>query len=318
MAAGGEPANAGGRTTFFSTVTGALQATDWVGRIPSLPGDLFKSIKRERRTTVAGYPDEFFGEPPSRMRNDSDLGFGYVHGQGGGCAAAWGGGGGASSSSSAAVGSAYARASEVGGAAALLEKAQKLRVDIAKEQEIRRIRAAELGGLDGALRGLREKLVAERSLMVDAEGERLIAHRRSDAAENELEELQERHHSLLGRRAQLEAELRRHQIAAALAEHAAQKATRDGAWARDGPEMEALKDAKIELAEVLTLVDEARLQSRRELAEMMRNLEDAQAESVNLQPPSASGAGHDSSAGGDSSSVPTRGRSMLGLLTSWA
>merc|ERR1719436_136257 len=66
----------------------------------------------------------------------------------------------------------------------------------------------------------------------------------------------------------LEAEAQRHALDAATAK----QAERDWAqepegreWARDGPETTALLDAKLALAEAMTLVDEVRLKCRRDL-----------------------------------------------------
>jgi len=72
-------------------------------------------------------------------------------------------------------------------------------------------------------------------------------------------------------------------VAAAAAERAAREASREGAWARDGPETEALKTAKVALAEILGGMDEVRLQERHEAAELQREIEAAQAERAVLQ-----------------------------------
>lgn len=54
------------------------------------------------------------------------------------------------------------------------------------------------------------------------------------------------------------------------------------AWARDGPEIEALKAAKVELAELLAEADEVRLNARRESAQLAHQLEGAEAENFRL------------------------------------
>jgi len=151
---------------------------------------------------------------------------------------------------------------------------------------MRRGRVAALSTLDEALRALRAELIDEKRLHGIAEDCRLVADARCERVEQALEELQEAHHAGLSAKANQEADLRRHVVAAAAAERAAKDAaSRDGAaaWARDGPETDALKDAKVTLAEVLSQQDEARLQARREAALIQRDVEAAQAERAELR-----------------------------------
>ncbi|CAK0829998.1 unnamed protein product, partial [Prorocentrum cordatum] len=64
---------------------------------------------------------------------------------------------------------------------------------------------------------------------------------------------------------------------------AAREASRStSAWAREGPETEALKDAKVALAEVLADMDQAKLEAKREAAELRRCIEAAEAEKARL------------------------------------
>ena len=56
----------------------------------------------------------------------------------------------------------------------------------------------------------------------------------------------------------------------------------EGSWAREGPEIEALKAAKVELAELLAEADEVRLASKQASAQLTHQLEGAQAEHARL------------------------------------
>lgn len=165
-------------------------------------------------------------------------------------------------------------------APALWAAVERLRGELAEERERRRGRAAALESLAEALRAPRADLAEERRLSAAAEERRSTADRRAYASERELAQLQERHHALLSRRATHDAELRRHAAAAAAAEVAAvqdervREAEGPRAWARAGPEMEALKEAKLELAQVLCLLDEARMHRRRELHTLNKQISD--------------------------------------------
>jgi len=169
------------------------------------------------------------------------------------------------------------------GARSLWEEVQQLQAELAKEREMRRGRVAALSALDEAQRNLRAEILEERQLLEGAEGRRLAANGRSDTSEQALEEIQEEHHSLLSRRASQEADLRRQAVALAAAEKAAREAIREGAWAREGPETEALKEAKVLLAEVLGTLDEVRLQGRREAAALQQEIDSARAEAELLR-----------------------------------
>lgn len=162
------------------------------------------------------------------------------------------------------------------------------------ERERRRGRAAALRAQDEALRPLHRELgEAERACRLgSSEGlEHSVTEHRARAVERAYLELQEKHHTLLSRRAANEAELHRHLLearAAAAADRlrgkvpaADEESSR--AWARDGPETEALKAAKVELAEALGLVDEDRLHRRRELRALHSEVEVLQAENARLR-----------------------------------
>merc|ERR1712083_58369 len=75
-----------------------------------------------------------------------------------------------------------------------------------------------------------------------------------------------------------EAEMRKHAVVLAAADRAAKEASREGSWARDGPETEALKDAKLALAQVLSEIDEARLEAKRGALELQKQIDSAQVE----------------------------------------
>lgn len=162
----------------------------------------------------------------------------------------------------------------------LWEAAQRLKDEIAEERERRRGRAVALDALDEALRLQRLELAEERQLVASAEEQRSVADLRSYASERAFAQLQERHHALLSRRASHEAELQQRalDVAAAAAAAAHDKHLRESegprAWARAGPEMEALKEAKLELAEVLGLLDEARMHRRQELWALEKQITD--------------------------------------------
>lgn len=171
----------------------------------------------------------------------------------------------------------------LGSAPSLWEERERLQAELSKERDMRRGRASALAALDEAMRAIRAELVEERQQLSDAEDARMMGCGRADAAERALEELQEEHHVLQGHKATWEAELRRYAVAVAAKERAERQASREGAWAREGPETEALKAAKLELAEILGAADEARLVARREAAQLTRELEATRAEGERLR-----------------------------------
>lgn len=164
-----------------------------------------------------------------------------------------------------------------------LQEAQQLQEEISHERNMRQGRVVAFAALDEGIRGLRAELVEERGFLKQIEDSRLVALEQLDQAERALENLQEEHHALLSRKTTQVTDLRRHTVAAAMAENADKQLSRAGGWARTGPETEALKDAKVALAEILAELDEVRLQSRREAAQLQKEIETTQAESMQLQ-----------------------------------
>jgi len=144
----------------------------------------------------------------------------------------------------------------------------ELQGDLDRAHKQRPLRSADLVWLADEVNRLSAEVNEEQELIRRAERERSSANASLEDAWREIEDLEERHQALLSRRASLEAELRRENIAADLAEQAAKQARQDGM----DPETEALKDAKLLLAELLTLEDEARLESRRELAGLQKQI----------------------------------------------
>jgi len=100
------------------------------------------------------------------------------------------------------------------------------------------------------------------------------------------------------------AELRRHCLALASADRADQEHAKDSPrmWARRGPETDALCEAKVELANVQSQLDEARLQMRRELFEVQQEVEALETDNARLL---QEGAG----------STPSLHRSIIRLLS---
>merc|ERR1712232_916898 len=89
-------------------------------------------------------------------------------------------------------------------------------------------------------------------------------------------------HALLSRKATQEAEIRRHAVASWAEELKRRQARKDREWARDGPETDALKDAKVHLAEMLGKLEEARWQLRKGCTSLQREVENAETENLAL------------------------------------
>lgn len=171
----------------------------------------------------------------------------------------------------------------------------RLQEDGECEQERHRGRVAAIRALEEALPRLRTEL-AEAAVWRASSGDGHSASElRAQALERAYLELQEKHHVLLSCRAKQGAELQRHAVEARDAEAAefvragvvaaggAAAAAAAREWARDGPETEALKTGKVELAEALGLVDEVRLQSRKELRALQAQVEAAHLENEALR-----------------------------------
>eukprot|EP00434_Breviolum_minutum_P021025 symbB.v1.2.018548.t1/scaffold1479.1/size116273/7 len=167
----------------------------------------------------------------------------------------------------------------------LWEEVSTIQAELQQHFELRRGRSAALNSQDEKLRSLRTELMASRLEVQEGLEQRHAAAARLEAAERGLEALQDAHCELKQLRQEHNVELRKLQVAAnqALqAERAAAAAVDNGSWARDGPEIDALKAAKVELAELLAEADEVRLRSRRESAQLAHQLEGAQAEHARL------------------------------------
>eukprot|EP00928_Gymnodinium_smaydae_P029222 TRINITY_DN22071_c0_g1_i1.p1 TRINITY_DN22071_c0_g1~~TRINITY_DN22071_c0_g1_i1.p1 ORF type:complete len:420 (-),score=142.15 TRINITY_DN22071_c0_g1_i1:54-1313(-) len=163
-------------------------------------------------------------------------------------------------------------------AEATWEEAERLRAELARQRALRPEREERRRALDAALPPLRIGVVEEQQALAAADAARASAELRGNEVERALDELRARHHAALSKQAAQEAEILQHVHEARFAERALEewKADEwcDGSreWARDGPETDALMLAKLELAEVLMLVDETRLQSRRELRALQEEL----------------------------------------------
>lgn len=165
----------------------------------------------------------------------------------------------------------------------LEEVTRDLQVQLEEEQGKRHGRAEALRALKAALLELPREISEEQRLVDISAGTRAASEARAAAAGRELQTLKEHHHHLKEQReAQLE---EREQLdaanAAAAAAAARQTQLATGCvreWARDGPETEALKEAKIELAVLLAEVDEARLHRRQELKALNQAVEATETE----------------------------------------
>lgn len=164
----------------------------------------------------------------------------------------------------------------------LLKKRQELQDELDTERAMRRGRISALSTLEEDIRKLRQELVEERASLAKAEESSMVAQSRLESLERAAEELQEEHERWQGKKADLDVQLRRSSDMAAAKARAERQATREGAWAREGPETEALLAAKMELAELLTSADEARLKARREQAQLTRDIEAAREEQARL------------------------------------
>lgn len=156
---------------------------------------------------------------------------------------------------------------------ALLEDSQRLRQELARERDMRQGRASALRALEQVLRPLRAEVAEARIATTCAGAGPTAPELRARALERSLAGLQEEHQRLLRRSAAAEAEHRQ----------ALERRAVGGARAWEGPETEALKVAKVELAELLGAIDEARLERRREIERLGAEVEAALAENARLQ-----------------------------------
>ncbi|CAK9005371.1 unnamed protein product [Durusdinium trenchii] len=167
----------------------------------------------------------------------------------------------------------------------LWEEVSAAQAELQCHHELRKGRKAALVAQDEQLRQLRSEVVALRGQIQEAVERRDATRARAEAAERGLEVLQEAQHELQKLRNEHAAELRQLQVAAQQAlqsERAWRARAAEGSWAREGPEIEALKAAKVELAELLAEADEVRLASKQASAQLTHQLEGAQAEHARL------------------------------------
>jgi chromosome segregation ATPase len=170
-----------------------------------------------------------------------------------------------------------------GSSAHLLKRVNELRDQLANHRTARKERATLLSSFDDTARCLRDQLLEEKEPLELAENTCAKADAEHHTALREIEELRESHHKMLSRKATQEAEIRRHTVNVWSEELKLRQATKDREWARDGPETDALKNAKIELAQSLGELDEARLYLRKGLAGLQREVENAEAENLALR-----------------------------------
>eukprot|EP00435_Cladocopium_sp_Y103_P068305 s1179_g31.t1 len=167
----------------------------------------------------------------------------------------------------------------------LWDEVSSVQAELQQHHEMRRGRSAALNSQDEKLRSLRNELMTNRLQVQEALEKRHSAAARLEAAERGLESLQDAHRELKQTRQEHDVELRKLHVAASQAlqaERARAQEVQNGSWARDGPEVDALKAAKVELAELLAEADEVRLRSRRESSQLAHQLEGAQAEHARL------------------------------------
>lgn len=170
-----------------------------------------------------------------------------------------------------------------GSSAGLLDRLTQLQAELAEERKARQERAASLHNLVNTAQGLREELLEEKEPLEQAETEMALVDAQYDAVLREFEDAQEQNHVLLSKKATLEAEIRRYTVSSFSEELRLRQLRRDREWARDGPETDALKDAKVCLAEALGRLDEARLHARQANALLQREVENAEAENLALR-----------------------------------
>eukprot|EP00930_Biecheleria_cincta_P027699 TRINITY_DN19400_c0_g1_i1.p1 TRINITY_DN19400_c0_g1~~TRINITY_DN19400_c0_g1_i1.p1 ORF type:complete len:457 (+),score=116.37 TRINITY_DN19400_c0_g1_i1:30-1373(+) len=161
-----------------------------------------------------------------------------------------------------------------------LDAAADLRQRLENEENMRHGRAQALRALALDIRELPKQIAEERRLSEVVSGERAAAAARTMAAsralhalKNNHRSLQERHEAQIEELEQLEAAADAALAASTRAELLMSGSSPNREWARDGPETDALKEAKITLALLLTQVDEARLAKRKELAGLNNDME---------------------------------------------
>lgn len=178
-----------------------------------------------------------------------------------------------------------------GSAVSLLDHVSQLQMELARQRSARQERAALLHRLDRSSRTLRNELLEGQCLLEGAEFFRTGVKQRHDDVKHQLVESRERRLALSSRKAVLGAEIHRHKVAAWDEERDCTEEQREREWAREGPETDALRDAKIVLAEALSSLDEVRLEHQREVAALQFKTAAAHAENARLQEALASSGG---------------------------
>jgi hypothetical protein len=173
--------------------------------------------------------------------------------------------------------------------ASLWDEAQRLQNSLLAQRERRRQLTAQRQASESALGPLREALTKERQACREAALQREAAEERRRSAETALELMQVKHHRISSVKAFQDAEVRRLTLVIGLTEQAARE-WEEGAvcqqgreWARDGPETDALKAAKLTLAELHISADEKRHKNRRELLALHDTLQTAESENRALR-----------------------------------
>mmetsp|Transcript_38756 Transcript_38756/g.60318 ORF Transcript_38756/g.60318 Transcript_38756/m.60318 type:complete len:277 (+) Transcript_38756:99-929(+) len=156
-----------------------------------------------------------------------------------------------------------------GNAANLLERTSILQESLARCRHSRQERALSLQKLDSTLRKLRDEALEERCLLDKAESESVAINASHETARHKLEELQDAQCTILSRKATLEAEICQCRIA-----EERERAT--------CPETEALKDAKVALAEALSDLDEAKFESKKTCAALQQEVDALRMEQARL------------------------------------
>jgi len=141
---------------------------------------------------------------------------------------------------------------------------KQLQTDLEQERHRRKELVGSICHIDERLGSLQQEVVSERQLAAEAESACEALEQQLDSNNAQIDDWEMCQSNLILRKAVAEAELQRHaRTLAASAPH------------DDGPETQALTAAKVELAEICGKLDEARLQSRRELAALQRDIEHA-------------------------------------------
>lgn len=150
-------------------------------------------------------------------------------------------------------------------------------------RESRRIRSAEINVLVDSNDGLRIEVASAQHLLNEELNKSDIASSSQEDVIREFDKLQVSQNKLLSCKAKLEAEIRRLRLKIDAEKAALHLAETSREWARPGPELDALRVAKLDLAQVLTDIDEARLRERKDLNALHRQLEEAERENSELK-----------------------------------